>query len=203
MTNQTEKQSEKRTFIEWTDKEIVVANFTNLEDFKKSGYVQKLAKNFGYEHLIADKFRRYEESTSCEYLNFYITKADPVHNYGLDFKIWSLYRIHSNDGNDGILFFNQVRFSSSITSAPLRRVMLFEKGSEKFAKAISKYMDDPSKITSKVQNKFKKLNEDLSNNTEKRIIEAFRFSTNAWYKKDMKYRKDLADFSKSHGFIYN
>ena len=46
MTNQTEKQSEKRTFIEWTDKEIVVANFTNLEDFKKIRLRSKIGKKF-------------------------------------------------------------------------------------------------------------------------------------------------------------
>ena len=123
MENSNNTNNEKPVYIEWTKKEIVVESFTNIEDFKNSGYIQKYAKNFGYEHLIADKLRRYEESTSCEYLNFYITKADPVHNYGLDFKIWSLYTIHANDGNDGILFFQQVGFSSSITSAPLRRVM--------------------------------------------------------------------------------
>lgn len=81
-----------------------------------SGFPLKQAENFGREHSYKEAVARMEQYNPV----YYITGANPEHNYGLDFIIWALYTA------DGIKFFKEMSFGGCgvISSSPLQRVVI-------------------------------------------------------------------------------
>ena len=173
--------NENKIWIEWSDKKIVKNQFKTLDQLMESGFVQKHAANFGYEHLVKREMERWSKYPIH---NLFIVDANPVHNYGLDFTMWIHYTA------DGINFIKELSIgSSSLTSAPLRRVNLNMKqpvGLDLFniekntPEIIAEWMDC------------------IKNN----LIESFEFSSNVAYKKDEKYRNGLREMSKNDRFIF-
>ena len=173
--------NEKRIWIEWSEKTMVKQQFKTLDELMESGFVQKHASNFGYEHLIK---RTMDGWSKHEIHNIFIVDANPVFNYGLDFKMWIHY------STDGMNFMMELSIgSSSITSAPLQRVNLITKSPDGF---------DFKNIENNSREMMMEWMEMINNN----IIESFRFSTNAFYKKDAKYRNQLREMCKSSQIIF-
>jgi len=183
-TQNVENQSinnETRIWIEWSEKTIVSKQFKTLDELMESGFVQKHASNFGYEHLIN---RTMDQWSKHQIHNIFIVDANPVFNYGLDFKIWMHY------STDGMNFMMELSIgSSSLTSAPLQRVNLITKTPVGFD------FNELSNNTREMMMEWMR----MINENE---IESFRFSTNAFYKKDSKYRNQLREMCKSSSIIF-
>lgn len=178
----TTQNTTKTTWIEWGNTQFVTENIMTLDALKASGYVERHASNFGYNHLIAKEFVRMEK---MEISNFYITKADPKFNYGLDFKMWMLYK---TDG--GMQFMREITLGgSSITSAPLQRVSLNK------LMPVGLDFDNQETATPELLNEF-------FENAKTKTLQSFDFSMNVGYKKDAKYREELRRMCKEMDFIF-
>lgn len=94
----------------------ILHTLMNTQELLDGGFALKQAENFGREHAYLDAVRRMEQHNPV----YYITPANPEHNYGLDFKIWAFYIA------DGIKFFKEMSFGgcSVISSSPLQRVII-------------------------------------------------------------------------------
>ena len=177
-------KEKKTVMIEYGDTQIVRENYRTIEQFKKSGYMEKYASNFGYNHLIQ---KYYDQMEKYEMKNIYITEADPKHNFGLDFRMWKLYT-----ADQGILFFKQIKLGGAcISNTPLRRVHLTKLMPEGLDLNDSESVKENPEL---VKQYFK--------NCDDNICESFSFSTNVGYKKDQKYRDELRKLSKEHNFIF-
>jgi hypothetical protein len=98
-----------------TETNEIIETF-NMAELMESGYVQKYASNFGYEHLVKREMERWNKYEPT----FYVVKADASINYGLDFKIMVSYKA------DGCNFFMQFSLGSSCLSAGNLRMVVFE-----------------------------------------------------------------------------
>lgn len=92
----------------------ITHRFLSVNDLLSSRFPAEWFGNFGMKHIMEDKIKRYEVYNPT----FYIVNADSTHNYGIDFNIYVSYNA------DGINFLKQICTTSSITSAPLRRVTI-------------------------------------------------------------------------------
>ena len=91
----------------------IINTLVSSEALLESGYIQKYAANFGYNHLVDSELKRWDKYNPI----YYILEADPQINYGLDFTIWISYKA------DGINFFKEMSLGISIISnSGLRRV---------------------------------------------------------------------------------
>ena len=173
--------NENRIWIEWSEKTMVRNQFKTLDELMESGFVQKHAANFGYEHLINRTMNGWSKH---EIHNIFIVDANPVFNYGLDFKIWIHYTA------DGMNFMMDLSIgSSSITSAPLQRVMLNQKT------PVGLDLKNISNNTPEIMREWMEM---INNN----VIESFQFSTNAFYKKNAEFRSKLREMCKSSSIIF-
>lgn len=173
--------TEKRIWIEWSEKTMVSKQFKTLDELMQSGFVQKHAENFGYQHLVK---RTMDGWSKYQIHNIFIVDANPVCNYGLDFKMWIHYTA------DGINFMAELTIGSScLSSAPLQRVNLIQKSPVGFD------FNELSNNTREMMMEWMR----MINENE---IESFRFSTNAFYKKDAKYRNQLREMCKSSSIIF-
>lgn len=173
--------NENRIWIEWSEKTMVSKQFKTLDELMESGFVQKHAANFGMEHLINQKMNGWSKH---EIHNIFIVDANPVCNYGLDFKIWIHYTA------DGINFMAELTIGSScLSSAPLQRVNLIQKTPDGF---------DFKNIENNSREMMMEWMEMINNN----IIESFRFSTNVFYKKNAEFRNELRELSKYPSIIF-
>ena len=173
--------NEKRIWIEWSEKTMVRNQFKTLDQLMESGFAQKYAANFGYEHLLDWKIDQWSKH---EIHNIFIVDANPVFNYGLDFKIWIHYTA------DGINFMMEFTIgSSSLTSAPLQRVMLNTKTPVGL---------DLKNIENNTPEIIREWMEMINNN----VIESFQFSTNVFHKKCAEFRSKLRELSKSPSIIF-
>ena len=95
----------------------------NADELKESGFIQKYADNFGYNHLVERELERWAKYNPT----YYILEADSKLNFGLDFQIWIWYKA------DGIQFFAQMSLGScSISNQGLRRVKMLPGGVVEF-----------------------------------------------------------------------
>jgi len=173
--------NEKMIWIEWSNKLIVKNQFKTLDELMESGFVQKHASNFGYEHLVKQTMNGWSKH---EINNIFIVDANPVMNYGLDFKIWIHYT------TDGINFMMELSIgSSSMTSAPMQRVMLNTKS------PVGLDLNNIANNTPEIMAEWMNC---ITNN----LIESIEFSSNVWFKKDEKYRNELREMCKSKSIIF-
>lgn len=93
----------------------IISTLIGTEELLKSGYALKQADNFGRNHSYMSSVQSMDKYKPT----YYITKADPKYNYGLDFEIYASYTA------DGINFLMRQNFGGgcSITNGGLRRVM--------------------------------------------------------------------------------
>ena len=180
--NTQNNTSEKRIWIEWSNKQNVIAQFKTIESFMSNDWMQRHADNFGQSHLIAQTMRGWEKHTIN---NIFVVDTNPVNNYGLDFKMWIHYTT-----NDGMNFMMELHTGgSSLTSAPLVRVNLNTKTPVGF---------DWNDISNNTPEMFK----EMSYLIENKIIESFEFSSNVAFKKDRSVRHLLIEQCKQHNFIF-
>lgn len=162
---------ETELLIEWGDKKYVSKNINSINELIESGYLDKYAKNFGYEHLIN---KEVDFLKKLNILKIYIVVEDEKHNYGLDFSIWYL---HKGKGvNEDMKFLNELSFIKSMTSAPMMRVLMITKAPD------SLNLDNIESIN---KNELEEFLFNMQNN----VIEGFRISKNAGYKKDSNIRE--------------
>lgn len=104
----------------------ITQTFTTSDELIKSGLLEKWFSNFGMTHIMMEKLMHKYNPT------YYIVKAEPEHNYGLDFNIYTKYTA------DGINFLKKMNITSSLTNNALCRVIISENeisfGSEGYAK---------------------------------------------------------------------
>lgn len=93
---------------------IITHTFVSSTDLKASGLLEKWFANFGMTHIMEEKVQRMDAYKPT----YYITEANPEHNYGLDFNIHVSYKA------DGINFFRQMCITSALTNGAIRRVMI-------------------------------------------------------------------------------
>jgi hypothetical protein len=176
------QNTEKRVWIEWGNKQTIVEQFATVDQFMESGYMEKYASNFGYNHLINKEVDRMH---NLDIEHIFITKADPELNYGLDFKMWKVYTI---DG--GMRFLKEITLGGcSITNAPLARVNLNVKT------PVGLDFTDLANVDIELFAEWTK-------NCENNVFESFEFSTNVWYKKDAEFRPELRRMCKEWKFIF-
>ena len=179
--SKSETNNDNRIWIIWGDEQKIIAQFKTMDELVSAGYVQKYAANFGYEHLVNRSLKNW---ANVEIHNIFVTSANPVYNYGLDFKIWINYTA------DGINFMKQLNIgSSSLTSAPLQRVMLHI--------AVPAGFDFDN-----LENNSMEIIQQWMYNMQNNVYSSFQFSTNAFYKKDAKFRPMLRELSAKHQFIF-
>lgn len=182
-TNDSKSTSnnETRVFITWGNEQTIVAQFKTMDELVLSGYVDKYASNFGYEHLVKREMERWAK---YQIHNVFVTSANPTFNYGLDFKIWINYTA------DGINFMKQLSLgSSSLTSAPLQRVNLNI--------AVPAGFD-----FNNIENNSPEIIAEWCSNIQNNVYSSFEFSTNAFYKKDLQFRQMLRHMSAKNKFIF-
>lgn len=180
-TNNTNENTEKRVFIQWGDTQNIIAQFKTMDELVLSGYVDKYASNFGYEHLVKREMERWAK---YQIHNVFVTSANPTFNYGLDFKIWINYTA------DGMNFMKQFNLgSSSLTSAPLQRVNLIIAVPTGFDYNI-------------IENNSPETMNEFMHNIMNNVYSSFEFSTNAFYKKDSQFRPQLRELCAKHNFIF-
>jgi len=180
--NTQNNTSEKRIWIEWSNKQNVIAQFKTIESFMSTDWMQRHADNFGQSHLIAQTMNGWSKHTIN---NIFVVDANPVFNYGLDFKMWIQYTT-----NDGMNFMMELQTGgSSLTSAPLVRVNLTAKTPVGFN------WDD---LTQNSPEMIAELHKCFNEN----LIESFEFSSNVAYKKDASVRHILREQCKKHNFIF-
>lgn len=173
--------NENRIWIEWSEKTMVKQQFKTLDELMESGFVQKYAANFGMEHLVDWKIDQWSKH---QIHNIFIVDANPVLNYGLDFKMWIHYTA------DGINFMAELTIGGScLSSAPLQRVNLIQKTPDGF---------DFKNLENNSREMMMEWMEMINNN----IIESFRFSTNVFYKKNAEFRNELRELSKYPSIIF-
>ena len=98
-----------------TETNQIIETF-KMAELMESGYVQKYAANFGYEHLVKREMQRWSKYEPT----FYIVNADATINYGLDFKIMVSY--NADDCN----FFAEFSLGSSCLSAGNLRMVIID-----------------------------------------------------------------------------
>lgn len=180
-TKSNTNNNETRVWIQWGNEQKIVAQFKTMDELVSAGYVQKYAANFGYEHLVDRSLKNW---ANVQIHNIFVTSANPVYNYGLDFKIWINYTA------DGINFMMQLNIgSSSLTSAPLQRVMLNI--------AVPAGLDFEN-----IENNSPETMQQWMFNMQNNIYSSFEFSTNAFYKKDAQFRPMLRELSAKYQFIF-
>lgn len=182
-TNDSKSTSnnETRVFITWGNEQTIVAQFKTIDELVLSGYVDKYASNFGYEHLVKREMERWAK---YQIHNVFVTSANPKFNYGLDFKIWVNYTA------DGMNFIKEMNIgSSSLTSAPLQRVNLNIAVPAGF---------DFNNIENNSPETIKQWMHNITNN----VYSSFEFSTNAFYKKDSQFRPQLREMCSKYNFIF-
>ena len=93
----------------------IVETYVTLEQFTDSEYPKKQTSNFDRCHNLKKDLARWDKYDPA----WYIVKANPELNYGLDFRIFASYKA------DGINFLVEVSLGggSSLTNHGLRRVM--------------------------------------------------------------------------------
>lgn len=172
---------EKRTFIEWGNKQVVIAQFKSIESFMETDWMHRQAANFGQLHLVEREMARWSK---YPVYNIFVVEADPVFNYGLDFKCYIHYTA------DGINFMKKLSTGgSSISSAPLVRVTL----------NIAKPKDfDFNNLDKNSDETIKEWIEMISNN----VVESFEYSTNVAYRKDSSARPELREMCKDKHIIF-
>ena len=176
--------------------------FNNIKDFKASGYLQKIAKNFDRGHLLEDKFNRLESAKG--FISVMVVDADPINNYGLDFKLYYYYRIVSNNECNDQLMISELNLSGTcISSAPLQKVLVDVKGSRELFDAIDKIATSISdgQIIDFDKEGLKKMQKEVNTNRDNNIFESITYY-NTFYKKDLKYRRSLVELSVKGGVAY-
>ncbi len=180
-TSTSTPKNETRVFIEWGNKETILFQFKNMTELIESGYLTKYAANFGYQHLVDREIASWSKH---QVHNIFVTAADPKYNYGLDFQLWINYT------NNEMNFMMKMSIgSSSISSSPLQRVNFNVKTPEGFDILNYKDMSHEMKM-------------EWVENIGQKIYESFEFSTNAFYKKDLKYRPELRQMCSKYGFTF-
>ena len=173
--------NENRIWIEWSEKTMVSKQFKTLDELMESGLVQKHAANFGMEHIINQKMIGWSKH---EIHNIFIVDANPVFNYGLDFKMWIHYTA------DGINFMAELTIGSScLSSAPLQRVTLNTKTPDGFD-------------FKNLENNSREMMMEWMRMIDQNEIESFQFSTNVFYKKNAEFRNQLRELSKYPSIIF-
>jgi hypothetical protein len=168
-------------WIQWGDEQKIVAQFKTIDELVSAGYVAKYASNFGYEHLVDRSLKNW---ANVQIHDVFVTSANPVFNYGLDFNIWIHYTV------DGINFMKQLNIgSASLTSAPLQRVMLNI--------ALPAGLD-----LNNLENNSPEIMAEWASNIKNNVYSSFDFSTNAFYKKDSQFRSQLRELCTKHNFIF-
>lgn len=94
---------------------LSILHVFNLDELKASGLAEKWYANFDMSHLLKADLIRMEKYSPV----YYIVAAEAVHNYGLDFNIYTLYTIP-----EGLTFFAQFSYQSCIHSGGLRQVWI-------------------------------------------------------------------------------
>jgi hypothetical protein len=179
--NTKNNTSEKTIWIEWSNKKNVIAQFKTIESFMSTDWLMRQADNFGQTHLVKNEMDRWSKYPVH---NIFVVEMDPVHNYGLDFQCWIHYTA------DGMNFMREISTGgSSITSAPLVRVMLNTKS------PVGMDWNDLSNNTPEIMKEWMQMIND-------NVIESFAFSSNVAFKKDASVRHILREQCQKHNFIF-
>ncbi len=143
---------------------LTVTKKLNLTEYTNSEYPNRIAENFGYEHLLKAEHSRWEKYNP----DVFIVEADPKINYGLDFKVYLKYNA------DGINFFKQISYGTkSLSNHGFRQVMgvTLSMSLEEVEKLKS---FDPETINNKIW-----FGDDVYDNTEqnRKIFRKLKFNT--------------------------
>ncbi len=96
-----------------TTDQINIFKAMTWEQYVASDYPQKECEHFGWVHLMTKELKRWSKYSP----QVFITKQNPEHNYGLDFKVYLRYKA------DGINFFKELSYgSASLTNAGFRAI---------------------------------------------------------------------------------
>jgi len=172
---------ETTTFIEWGDKQTVIAQFKSIESFMETDWMNRQADNFGQSHLVEREMSHWSKYAVH---NIFVVEANPKFNYGLDFKCYIHYTA------DGMNFMKELSTGgSSLSSAPLVRVML------NTAQPKGLDLENLANNSKDTMTEWMKM---ISDN----VIESFEFSMNVAYKKDSSVRHILRDMCKSDSIIF-
>lgn len=92
---------------------LTVTKKQKFAEYINSEYPNRIAKNFGHEHLLNKEHSRWNKYNP----EVFIVEADEELNYGLDFKVFLKYKA------DGINFFKEISYGfSSLSNQGFRTV---------------------------------------------------------------------------------